>query len=138
MSLKQSHEIECPRCENKKIIVGWDTINVQLDPEAKEALLDGKLHQFQCPSCGYEAHIEKRLLYHDMDKEFCVQFIPFQSIQEEYFYDEFTLDAKLDLSRTGAEDPSPDYFRNAHIVFSMDELIKYVIFRDKLTQTKKW
>ncbi len=138
MSIMRILEVECPRCGNKENVDLWDSINVQINPEAKEALLEGKLHQFHCSICDHKAGIEKKFLYHDMGKEFCVYFFPFPSTESDDFYDEFTADAQMDMSRTGVEDDSPDYFRNAHVVFSMDELVRYVIFRDNLFRQKVW
>ena len=41
---------------------------------------------------------------------------------------------RLDLPEDTAQIADTGYFRNAHIVFSMVELIRYVLFRDRLGQ----
>ncbi len=135
MSIKQTMEIECPKCGINKEVVVWKSINVQLNPEAKKELLEAKTNLFHCGICSFEQIVPVVLLYHDMEKEFCVQFFPFNSLDDKRFLENFTDDGKSDLRRTGEEDP-PDYFRNTHIVFSMDELVRYVIFRDRLAERR--
>ena len=135
MTIKRTVEVECSRCGNKEPMDVWSTINVQISPDAKVELLEGKTNRFRCTICGLESLVVTNLLYHDMEKEFCAYFFPFSLIERENFSGEFTADARLDLRRTGVQDP-PDYFRNAHVVFSMDELARYIIFRDKLAQQK--
>ena len=110
----------------------WSTINIQLSPEVKEELLEAKTNLFQCEMCSFEQTVPVALMYHDMEKEFCVQFFPFDTM-DNGFFENFTDNGEVDLRRTGAEDP-PDYFRSIHIVFSMDELVRYVIFRDRLAE----
>ena len=135
MSMKRVMAIECPRCSSQREVMVWSTINIQLSPEVKEELLEAKTNLFQCEMCSFEQTVPVALMYHDMEKEFCVYFLPFSSMEWENISSEFTVDARLNLRRTGVENP-PDYFRNVHIVFSMDELVRYVVFRDKLAQQK--
>lgn len=135
MSMKRIMEIECPGCGSNREVLVWKSINAQLNPEAKEDLLNGKVNLFCCGNCSVQAPIAIDLLYHDMEKEFCVQFFPFNKMDNNDFLENFTDKGELDLRRTGAEDP-PDYFRNVHIVFSMDELVRYVIFRGRLAERK--
>ena len=135
MSIKSKVEIECLRCGNKENMDVWSTINVQINPKVKAEVVEGKINRLHCSICGFESVVPTNLLYHDMEKEFCVYFFPFPSIEREDFSGEFTADARLNLRKTGVEDP-PDYFRNIHVVFTMDELVRYVIFRDKLAQQK--
>lgn len=80
MSIKRNSEIECPRCGSNKEVVVWSSINVQLNLEAKEELLEGKVNLFHCDICCCEQVIPVDLLYHDMEKEFCVQFFPFDKM----------------------------------------------------------
>jgi len=135
MTIKRTVDIECPKCGKKENIDVWSTINVQINPEVKEEVVEGKINRLHCSICGFESVVPTNLLYHDMEKEFCVYFFPFSLVKCENISSEFTTDARLNLRRTGVKNP-PDYFRNVHIAFSMDELVRYVIFRDKLAQQK--
>jgi len=42
----------------------------------------------------------------------------------------------LDLSSDLPEGHTHDYFRNVHFVLSIDELARYLIFRDRLGKRK--
>jgi hypothetical protein len=35
-----------------------------------------------------------------------------------------------------AKDEIPEYMKNVHYVFSMDEMIRYILFREKLAKIK--
>lgn len=110
----------------------WSTIFVQLNPEAKEQLLEGKLNHFTCARCGMEGPLGTRLLYHDGIGEFVVWFCPFDKMDAE-FLDMFTETGEYRRHLSfGPEEDMPHYFRSAHVVFSMEELARYVTFRDRL------
>jgi len=43
-------------------------LNSSLNPEAREALLDGSLLRFQCKDCGEASELVYPMLYHDMER----------------------------------------------------------------------
>lgn len=136
MSRKQLIETRCPNCDGMVKSTIWQSINVQIDPEAKEELLCGRINVARCPSCKTDYPILIDLLYHDMENNLCVQFFPFQKTNEESFLDQFTEEARLDtgLGMLGVD--TPEYFKDFHYVFSMTELARYILFRDRLAQRK--
>ena len=137
MSVRMIEKIECPRCGIKSKMEIWHALNAQLNPEAKEKLLKDELNLFHCGTCGFEGFAPVRLLYHDMGKKFFVQFFPFSEISDNKLLDQFTENAELDpLDGLVPEQDTPDYSRKIHYVFSMDELVRYVIFRDMLEERK--
>ena len=131
-------QVECPECHNVQEVTVWDSLNSKLDPQAKEELIKGNINFFCCQKCGAEALIPVKLLYHDMERRFCVQYFPPERLDDESFFENFTKDGQLsspygDMPRLAAmiEKVSP-YFESLHVVFSMEELIRYIVFRDKL------
>jgi hypothetical protein len=142
MSKHQILEIPCPECRTKVETTVWSSLNVQLDPDAKEDLLNGKLNLFQCTRCDLKAPIAAEFIYHDMDNRYSVQFYPFEALQDDSFFDLFTPDGLVDIQQGGLPADSPiselarSFMENCHIVFSMDELVRYIIFRDRLTEAK--
>lgn len=117
----------------------WRSLNVQMDPEAKKELLRGKINLFHCNSCSFEAYVPVGLLYNDMRKEFLVQLYTLPIKDDNDFFEMFTDDAQLksvrDMPPSISNLVSP-YFKNVHIVLAMDELIRYVTFRDRLAEYK--
>ena len=124
--------MQCPRCGIKSEVEIWDTINAQVSPEAKGALLEGEINVYRCDICKFEAGISIPLLYHDMRNGFCVQFFSSEKMRDDRFFEQFTPNAQMKTDRTAPDDELPDYFRNIHFVFGMNELARYIIFRDKL------
>jgi hypothetical protein len=130
-------EVECPSCKAKQDIVIWKSINVTRDPEIREQLFTGRINYFTCGSCKFEGFISAPLVYDDMEKKICVNYVPVEYLDdEEYLKQSFTPEGgiRLVLTKDTAHIADTDYFRNAHIVFSMAELIRYVLFRDRLEQ----
>ena len=133
MSVNQIIEITCPRCEHTNTVEVWYSINAQLNPQAKEQLLNGKLNLFSCSNCDGEYLVPVDLLYHDMVNNYCVQYLPFINIEDDSFLNSFSYEGHLSLLAPGSSvDDLPDYFQNIPFVFSMDELARYIVFRDKL------
>lgn len=68
MSLPCEMEVTCRRCHARQPVVFWQSLNASLNPEAREKLLAGSLHRFQCRHCGVEDEVLYTMLYHDMDR----------------------------------------------------------------------
>lgn len=137
MSRQHQTDLECPKCNTIVTTTLWSSLNVSDDPELKDNLLNGEINLFQCTQCNREAYVAIPFLYHDMKSQFCVQYYPFESINEEDFFDNFMPDGKLFMNLSGQSIESMTYMEDIHIVFSMHELVQYVIFRDRLREAKK-
>ncbi len=136
MSICRYKKLKCPDCGCESEVIIWDSINVQINPEAREDLLRGDLHVFKCPQCKEETGFEKSLLYHDMERDFMVWFYPFKSLEDPEFFNEFSDDGNLDCTMGLIDTDTQDYAKNIHYVFSMDELVRYIRFREKLADVK--
>lgn len=66
MSKKTKVEVICPYCQKKMMIAKWDSINVDLNPEEKERIFNGKFFDFNCEYCNKVIHGFYSCLYHDM------------------------------------------------------------------------
>ena len=137
MSRHHPTEIECPKCNTNVNITLFSSLNVSSSPESKEDLLKGKINLFQCSNCDHKAYVAIPFIYHDVESHFCVQYFPFESINEENFFDNFMPDGKLFINLSGQNIECMQYMEDTHVVFSMHELVQYVIFRDKLREAKK-
>jgi len=67
MTIHRYEKMECPVCSAKNRVLVWDTINAQVNPEAKASLLNGETNLFICRACGKCFLMDKPLLYHDME-----------------------------------------------------------------------
>jgi len=136
MTRCESYRIKCPLCGNKIRVILWDTINATLSPKKREELVQGKINVVECPSCKKTFKVSKSLLYHDMARNFMVWYYPFESTKHRSFFVEFSADGNLEDNVGLAKDEIPEYMKNVHYVFSMDEMIRYILFREKLAKIK--
>ncbi|MEP2775459.1 MAG: CpXC domain-containing protein [Luteolibacter sp.] len=66
MSKKHLETITCPDCGHTGDFPIWDSLNADLNPEAKDELISGKLTRYVCGNCGNANEVAYSLLYHDM------------------------------------------------------------------------
>jgi hypothetical protein len=124
MSIKQQLELECPNCHERQETAVWSSINVQLSPEAKHELLAGRLNVLQCHNCGNQATIATDLLYHDMEEQFWVQYLPFEKVMSGDLQEHFGPEGEI---RSQSPGPEAAYIsRPPHLVFDMNELGTFI------------
>lgn len=144
MSLERPIDLECPNCGLAQTAVVWDSLNADVSPEAREALFEGKINVFACEACGHQARLDAPLLYHDMARRFVVQYYPFEMIADAEFLERFDADGEV-RSVVDAVRASllPDagaamaYMARPHLVLDMDELIRYIQFREAVHDTRQ-
>lgn len=83
MSNKNKYEVVCPHCSEKQNVIVWLSLNATIDPKAKEGLINNRINLFNCENCGDEIRILTELLYQDMQKQFCIQYVPMEIILQE-------------------------------------------------------
>jgi hypothetical protein len=127
------HELICPQCGNAQQVEVRDSLNVTVDPNLRNRLFNADINIFTCESCNHKAIINIPLLYHDMNRRYCVQYYPPESIEDDKFMDQFTTDGKWSF-RDIPEIVNNDlnYMGDPHIVFSLFDMIQYIKFRDRL------
>jgi hypothetical protein len=130
MSVHNQVELECPYCHRKQLTTVWESINVQISPEAKKELIEGNINVFHCQKCDKKVNITTKLLYHDMGKQFLVLYFPFEWLKSEDVLESFTRDGN---AWSGRPNLQLGYISQPpHVVFDMNELVRYVFFREKL------
>jgi len=139
MSSHREEQIACPKCGKEQTVTIWESIDADPDPEARTALFEARINRFDCPACDFDALVPLPLLYHDRKRQFVVQFFPFGWLDEPEFVARFTADGrdrqvaemfeqalKAKKIPPGAEPAEP------HVVFEMQELVRYVLFRERV------
>ena len=107
----------------------WESVNVKLDPNLKDDLLKQRLNVFFCEKCEWSGSVDVSMLYHDMEKGFCVQYVAKEDMKSPEFYRSITKQGTLQLDPISVK-IAPEYLKKPHYVFSMKEVILYVAFRD--------
>ncbi|NIO16205.1 MAG: hypothetical protein GTN70_04275 [Deltaproteobacteria bacterium] len=137
MTVRKEMLVQCPECKTNVATTIFESLDVESDPQNKDAFLKGNTNLFQCKGCSFEAYFPAPFMYHDRENKIIAQCFPFAFLEEDAFFGNFTDDGKIILGREdGAKHPEPDYFKDVHIVFSMEELVRYVTFRDRLREVK--
>jgi hypothetical protein len=139
MSMKHEEEIACPRCGRTLKVTLWGSIDADPDPEARAALLEAQINRFDCPGCDFDALVPVPLLYHDRRRQFVVQFFPFGWLDQGEFVERFTADGRdrevieaFEKAMAAKKIPPGAEPAEPHVVFDMAELVRYVLFRERV------
>lgn len=132
MSKVHMQNIPCPDCGREQETAVWSSVNVTMDRELRSKLFSGEINSYKCESCGHEARLGVPLMYHDMDREYCVQYYPPGMIQDTSFLEQLRVDGGMDLSIVGDIYEPGTYLERPHVVFNMMEMTLYIEFRDRL------
>lgn len=137
MTCQRIIEITCMNCNRTQEMTIYESINVTLDPTLKEKLFKGEINIFQCHTCRKKEFIAIPLLYHDMANHIMVQYFPLDSLEDDTFLSQFSKEGQWGIEfKKGLPRKLRKLFGQVHIVFDMGELLRYVVFRDKLLE--KW
>ncbi len=75
MSKHHTINVKCPECGHEIPFTIWDSVNVDLEPEAKEKIFNGDLFLCSCPECGIQLYYAYGFLYHDMSRKLMIYFL---------------------------------------------------------------
>ena len=132
MSVKKEHELTCPSCGNKQKTIIWSAVNVTLDEAMRTRVYEGEVNLFKCEECEHESYIEVPFLYHDMDRKFATHYFPKNSIKKVDFLAKFNEKGLLKTDDENLKFDIPEYLKEVHIVFDMNDLVTYAVFREML------
>jgi hypothetical protein len=128
--------LQCPACGHEQQVLVFSSVNITLNPELKEKVMNYEINLFKCDACANGAFINTPLLYHDMDRKYCVQYYPLESLTIPDFLGSFSRDGTLikdqpfERIKISPLLASSEYLFRPHIVFDIQELVHYVMFRD--------
>ncbi|TEU22199.1 MAG: hypothetical protein E3J21_00550 [Anaerolineales bacterium] len=75
-SIPQMLPVTCPHCRAKFAAPIQRVVDVGQDPKLKVALLQGRLNVAACPQCGNAGMLNAPFIYHDLEKELALCFVP--------------------------------------------------------------
>ena len=125
-------ELDCPGCGGRQTASLCDAVGAEAEPDLREALLSGDLNTFRCEGCGYEGFLDTPVLYYDMPRQYCVQYLPEEALEDPESLGRFNADGTwrvdLELPAGGVG----DFLKAPHVVFDLDEMRRYIVFRELL------
>lgn len=133
MSIHEQRLVTCPQCQHQQSVTVWSSINVMLNPEGRNRLFNGEINRFRCAQCGYESLIPLPLLYHDPGRQIAAHYFPSNSIEKAEFLNQFDIRGKFSAGNQ-VDFEVPEYLKDVHVVFNLDELITYIIYRETLIE----
>ena len=128
MSQKRKHEIACPLCGREQEVELWDSINVDSEPELREALLLHRVNRVECAGCGKGFRIDKPLVYRDREQDIFVHFDPLTGGRTLADVEKSFREAMAELNRLLPPDVPPP---EAHLVVEWPELIERVFLLEE-------
>ena len=135
MSMPQTEKVECPHCGKKQKVTYYKSINVSLEPKLKDRLFNGDINFLTCKNCEKKTYLDVDLLYHDMEKEFCVQYYPPQFIQQKSTYELFEKSFPIKCKKLPED--YKGHLQHPHIVFNMNEMLYTILFYENLLEKKR-
>lgn len=66
MSTPRRFDVNCPKCGKKYQTTVFESINSDFAPNVAETIISGERFNGTCPKCGFVAHLEYDVLYHDL------------------------------------------------------------------------
>jgi len=76
MSQKRTHEIACPFCGHEQEVELWDSIDVDEEPELRNALLFNRVNNVECSKCSKSFRVDKPLVYRDREQDIFIHYDP--------------------------------------------------------------
>ncbi len=132
-------ELACPSCGHQQHMEVWSSVNTG-DKDLVHALKEQRLNIFECEKCKSRAFVDGSLLYHDLERGYCIQYLGEEVMGAKETYARITkqgtqvMDA---ISTAIAMNTQGEHFLRPHFVFGMDELVAYIDFRDRCARWGK-
>ena len=138
MSMKELMTVSCPECGQGQEVLVWSSLNVQVSPESKPDFFAGRINLLQCQSCGGQTRLVTPFVYHDMILKLYVQYYPTEILNDDNALAGFEPDGSVDPNAVSTlpeeTQEAMRYFLHPHVVFSMQEALNYVVFREALAE----
>ena len=129
-SRMEQRQVTCANCDVTMSLFAWHVLDVADYPDLKRQVLADAINAVSCPTCGRTCRCDIPVRYEDRTLGFIVQFIPAAHRCDPHFLN-LCDDAGV-LRTPAARTPATTTMLDApHVVFAMDELIRYVVFRDR-------
>ena len=76
MSISRTVNITCPSCGASQNVRLYDAVNVETDPQLKDALMHNQLNRVECCDCALSFRVDLPVLYNDPKHQLLIHWIP--------------------------------------------------------------
>mgnify|MGYP000542207047 CR=1 FL=1 len=134
MTQPKQATLQCSNCGTPNAVVMRRVVDVQRDPQGKNALLSGQINQFQCQNCGMVNSVSSPLLYHDATKEMLIAFVPMDVAMKQGTNEEQMVGQLMnELTATIPKEEFRSYMFNPKRALTMKGLIEQILEADGIT-----
>ncbi|MEM9955893.1 MAG: CpXC domain-containing protein [Chloroflexota bacterium] len=134
MTQPRQATLQCSNCGAPNTVAMRRVIDVQRDPNGKNALLSGQINQFQCQNCGQINSISSPLLYHDASKELLIAFVPMDVAMKQGINEEQMVGQLMnELSASIPKEDFRSYMFNPKRALTLKGLIEQILEADGVT-----
>lgn len=128
MSQKRKHEIACPLCGREQEVELWDSINVDSEPELREALLFNRVNRVECAGCRKSIRVDKPLVYQDREQDIFIHYDPLVDSRTLADVEQSFRSALEEMNRLLPKDVPPP---ETHLVVEWSELVERVFLLEE-------
>ncbi|MDF7826646.1 CpXC domain-containing protein [Pontiellaceae bacterium B12227] len=123
MSISRTVNISCPSCGTQQDVRLYDAVNVNTDPELKDALMQNQLNRIQCVDCELSFRVDKPVLYNDPKLKMLIHWVPESAeMDREAILAEF----EQSLDQMNEMMPEDEKVPNVRLVMSRVELVELI------------
>lgn len=134
MTQPKQSTLQCSNCGTPNAVIMRRVVDVQRDPQGKNALLNGQINRFQCQSCSVVNSVSSPLLYHDADKEMLIAFVPMDVAMKQGINEEQMVGQLMnELTATIPKEEFRSYMFNPKRALTMKGLIEQILEADGIT-----
>jgi len=76
MSISKTINISCPTCGTQQDVQLYDAINVETEPQMKDALMHNRLNRVECADCDASFRVDMPLFYNDPENKILIHWVP--------------------------------------------------------------
>jgi hypothetical protein len=125
-------ELDCPECGGRQTAPLCDAVGADAEPDLRGSLLSGDLNTVRCDACGYEGYLDTPVLYYDVPRQYCVQYLPEEALEDSETLERFNADGTWNVDLELPAGGVGDFLKEPHVVFDLDEMRRYIVFRELL------
>jgi hypothetical protein len=125
--------IQCAQCGQPVRVTVNSLIDASQDPQAKIALLSGRLNVAVCPNCGAPNTVLTPLMYHDPSKELLVSYVPMELGLPKNTQEKMIGDLMRELTSQLPQGSFKAYLLQPRQALTMQGLIDQVLQADGVT-----
>ena len=123
MSKSKPFNIKCPSCGVQQDVELYEAVNVETDPELKQALLENQLNRVDCIDCDASFRVDMPLLYSDPKHNVLLHWIPeTETLTKEQIIEDFD----QSLEQINAMLPPDITPPNVRLVLTRVELVELI------------